>query len=87
MGLEQMLGIPNSHIRGHFLPFLLIHALVPSWATEEFPVPCVSSRARGQGDKVTMQASGQMTGVSQDPKSRGFGWDRKGGSSGCSLGP
>ena len=41
-------GILDGHSQGHFLPFLLIQALVPSWATEEFPVPCSSSRAWGQ---------------------------------------
>lgn len=41
----------KGHIRGHFLPFLFIHGLVPSWATEEFSVPCLSSRAWGQREK------------------------------------
>lgn len=86
-GQGQVQGIPNSHTRGHFLPFLLIHALVPSWAIQEFPVPRLTSRAWGQG------ANSDGAGVWADdwgatgPKTMGFWLGQEGGSSGCSLDP
>ena len=71
MRLGQVLGIPEGHIRRHFLPFLLIQARVLSWVTEEFPFP-VRHHVHGDGVKMmTVQASGQRTGLSRDSKSQG----------------
>lgn len=71
-GHGQVQGALEGHIRGHFLLFLLIHGLVPSLATEEFPVPCLSSRAWGQDEKMTVLTSGLMAGAPQNPKVMGF---------------
>lgn len=79
-GSRAGVGALEGHIRGHFLLSVLIHGLVPSSAREEFPVPCLSSRAWGhcgKGVSADVRAGGRG---STEPQSRGvFSCARKRG--------